>query len=123
MIGQGIEAIKNMGPNSYVIVLLVVFISERVISMVIKGVVTLRNGQGKEKKDETQRLPCVMNPGWNVHTQETHDAKLSGERVEGGMRSLLLESTKQTLEMKNQTTEIKKQTKGLEAIKRNGSKE
>ena len=123
MIAQGIEAVKSMGPNSYVIVLLVVFISERVISMVIKGVVTLRNGQGKEKRDETQRLPCVMNPGWTTHTQETHDAKLIGERVEGGRGKLLLESTKQTLEMKNQTTEIKKQTRVLEAINRNGSKE
>ena len=111
MIGQGIEAIKNMGPNSYVIVLLVVFISERVISMVIKGVVTLRHG--KEKKDETQRSPCLLNPVWSAHTQETHDGKLTGERVEGGMRSLLLESTKQTME-------LQKQTKVLESINRNG---
>lgn len=125
MIQTGIEAVKQITPNTAVIILLALFVAEKVISMTFKGVALLRghvNGKESEKKDETQRLPCLLNPVWSAHTQETHDAKLIGERVESGMRSLLLESTKQTLESKAQTGEIKKQTRVLEKIRDNGSK-
>ena len=128
MIQTGIEAIKQITPNTYVIILLGLFVAEKVISMTFRGITLLRGHvNGKERKDETQRLPCFMNPvitgPWETQKQETHDTKVIADRLDRNMGKLLKESLLQTVEVKRQTEEIKKQTKVLEAIKKNGSKE
>lgn len=125
MIQTGVEVVKQITPNTYVIVLLGLFVAEKVISMTLKGITLLRghvNGKGSERKDETQRLPCLLNPVWSAHTQEAHDTKLCSDRLETGLGKLLKESLLQTVEMRSQTAEIKKQTEVLEAIRRNGNK-
>ena len=125
MIQTGIEAVKNMGPNSYVIVLLVVFISERVISMVIKGVVTLRNG--KEKTGDTKIMPCLENPlfshSWENHKIEMHDTRESSKRMEASLSILKRESLLQTSEIKKQTKAIEGSNTLLARIAKNGSKD
>ena len=130
MIQTGIEAIKQITPNTYVIILLGLIVAEKVISMTFKGITLLRgtmNGKETERKDETQRPPCFMNPvitgPWETQKQETHDTKVIADRLDRNMGKLLKESLLQTVEVKRQTEEIKKQTKVLEAIKKNGSKE
>lgn len=129
MIQTGIEAIKQITPNTYVIILLGLFVAEKVISMTFRGITLLRgtmNGKGSERKDETKVLPCLQSPlftgPWETHKQETHDTKLCSDRLETGLGKLLKESLLQTVEMKAQTAEIKKQTDVLEGIRRNGNK-
>ena len=129
MIQTGIEAAKQIAPNTYLIVLLALFVAEKVISMSFKGIALLKglsNGKETERKDETKHLPCLMNPmftgPWETHKQETHDTKVIAKRLDENMGKLLLESTKQTLELEKQTKEGEKQTRVLERIRDNGSK-
>lgn len=129
MIQSGIEAVKQITPNTYVILLLALFVAEKVVSMTFRGVAFLRgNSKEKpEKKDDTQRIPCFQSPlftgPWETQKRETHDTKVIADRLDDSMGKLLLESTKQTLESKIQTGEIKKQTRILEKIRQNGSSE
>lgn len=119
MIQTGIEAAKQIAPNTYLIVLLALFVAEKVISMTFRGITLLR-GHVNGKKDETRSLSFFQDPTfshkWDVHTQETHDGVVIGKRLDTNMEKILLESTKQTIESKNQTVEIKKQTRILEKI-------
>lgn len=126
MIQTGIEAIKQVTPNTYVIILLALFLAEKVVTMTFKGIVFLRgNGKKNGRKDDTQRMPCLQSPlftgPWETHKQEAHDTKVIADRLDDSMGKLLLESTKQTLEAVAQTREIRKQTGILEKIRQNGS--
>ncbi len=128
MITQALEQATRIAPNTYLIILLALFIAEKVISMSFKGITLLKglsNGKGK-KDDDTVRMPCLQNPlftgPWETHKQETHDTKVISDRLDRNMGKLLKESLLQTVELTKQTKEGEKQTRVLERIRDNGSK-
>jgi len=126
MITQALEQATRIAPNTYLIILLALFIAEKVISMTFKGIAFLRKVNGEKKKDDTQRIPCLQNPTftgpWETHKQEAHDTKVISDRLDRNMSKLLKESLLQTVELVKQTQESEKQTRVLERIRDNGSK-
>ena len=124
-IQTGIDAIKQVQPNTYMILLLSIFVAKEIFTLALKGVTVLRgHTNGKEKCDDTQKLPCFLNPAfsgsWETHKQEVHDTKVCSDRLEEGLGKLLKESLTQTHESRVQTTEMRKQTRVLEEIRKNG---
>jgi hypothetical protein len=120
------EGLKEVSPvvNLGIAVFLAFLMIDKISFWVLK--LKEKNGNGKGRKDDTQRLPCIQNPlfsgPWDTLKQEAHDTKVIADRLDRNMGKLLKESLLQTHEMKTQTTEIKKQTDVLEGIRRNGDK-
>lgn len=120
------ELLPKNPTETYLIIFLALFISEKIVAMAIRGAQALRNKNGKSNgKDETKLMPCLdsllINPLWESHKIETHDTRESSKRMEASLSILKRESLLQTSEIKKQTKAIESSNKLLAKIAKNGS--
>jgi len=119
------ELLPKSPTETYLVIFLALFISEKVISMGIKIAHAIR-GRNEGSKDDTKIMPCLEIPtfshSWETHKTETHDTSESAKRQEASLDILKRESLLQTVEIKKQTKAIEASNKLLATIAKNGSK-